>query len=135
MLEICEENIIDIHEQAPVSLAFVGDGVYELLVRSRLVAHTRLQPNMLNRSKVHYVCAASQFIALKALEPLLTEKEQGVVRRGKNATKATVAKHATAEEYRASTALEALFGYLYLQNETQRIAQLFDVAWQTLSEA
>lgn len=127
------QNCIDIHEQSPVALAFVGDSVYECMVRTRLVRHTRLQPNALNRSKVHYVCAPSQFVALKAIMPLLTEQEQAVVRRGKNATKATVAKHASAEEYRASTALEALFGYLYLQKETQRLTFLFDEIWRVLT--
>ncbi|MEG1745116.1 MAG: cysteine--tRNA ligase, partial [Ruthenibacterium sp.] len=65
-------------------------------------------------------------------EPLLTERESAVVRRGKNSTKATVAKHATPQEYRASTALEALFGWLYLQNENARIEALFDVIWDSL---
>lgn len=133
MLTPCE-NEIDLREQSPLALAFVGDGVLELLVRGRLVGHTRLQPAQLHRNAVRFVSARGQFAGLTALEPVLTQAEQAVVRRGKNASKATVAKHATAEEYRASTALESLFGWLYLQNENGRIAQLFELVWQAVEQ-
>ena len=123
---------IDIHEQSPISLAFVGDGVFEVLVRTRLVERTRLVPNQLHAHAVRLVSAKGQAVALEVVEPLLTEQEQGVVRRGKNSSKATVSKHATPQEYRASTALEALFGWLYLQNETARIEQLFNLIWDTI---
>ena len=71
--------------------------------------------------------------ALEVTAPLLDEAERAVVRRGKNSTKATVAKHATPQEYRASTALESLFGWLYLQNRGARIEELFDVIWNALA--
>lgn len=121
------ENQVDLREQSPLALAFVGDGVYEVLVRRMLVAGTRLPPAKLHRAAVQYVSAKGQFAALEAVLPLLTEEEQGVVRRGKNASKASVAKHASPEEYRASTALESLFGWLYLQDRGQRIEELFAV--------
>ncbi len=123
---------IDLKEQSPISLAFVGDGVFEALVRARLVERTRLVPGRLHAAAVHFVCAKGQCAALERIEPLLTEDEQAVVRRGKNATKATVAKHATPREYRASTAFEALLGWLYLQNRLARIEELFDVVWDAL---
>ncbi|MEG1365973.1 MAG: ribonuclease III domain-containing protein [Oscillospiraceae bacterium] len=124
------DSKIDIHEQSPISLAFVGDGVFELLVRSRLVSTTRLVPNQLHSKAVSYVCARAQCEALALITPLLTENELAVVRRGKNSSKATVSKNATSEEYRASTAMEALFGYLYLENENARVLELFDYIWQ-----
>ena len=117
---------IDIKEMSPLALAFVGDAVLELLVRSRLVGTTRLQPGRLHSVATQYVSARE----LAALEPLLTEQEAAVLRRGKNASKASVAKHATAQEYRASTGLECLLGWLYLQGQNDRIAQLFEVLWQ-----
>lgn len=129
-MDLCKET--DIHEQSPISLAFVGDGVFELLVRARLVRTTRLLPNNLHKQTVKHVSAHGQAMALAVLEPLLTEKEAAIIRRGKNSTKASVSKHATAEEYRASTALEALFGYLYLQNETSRIQEIFEVVWDAV---
>lgn len=123
---------VDIREQSPLSLAFVGDGVYELLVRARLVEYTRLVPNQLHRHTVRFVSAKGQCRGLEAILPLLSEEELAVVRRGKNASKATVAKHATPQEYRASTALEALFGWLYLQGQQERIYQLFSAVWDAV---
>ena len=90
-----------------------------------LVEHTRLGPNLLHRHTVRFVSAKGQCAALEAIRPMLTEAEQNVVRRGQNASKATVAKHATAQEYRASTAFEALLGWLYLKGEVRRIEELF----------
>ncbi len=123
------DSKIDIHEQSPISLAFVGDGVFELLVRSRLVSTTRLVPNQLHSKSVSYVCARAQSEALNGIMPMLTEAEQGIVRRGKNASKATVAKNASCEEYRASTALETLFGHLYLTNQNARLLEIFEYIW------
>ena len=120
---------VDIHEMSPVALAFVGDAVLELLVRARLVGSTRLQPNRLHTVATHYVSAHAQCRELEILEPLLTETEASVLRRGKNASKASVAKHATVQEYRASTGLECLLGWLYLRGENDRIQQLFDAVW------
>lgn len=120
---------VDIHEMSPVALAFVGDAVLELLVRARLVGSTRLQPNRLHTVATHYVSAHAQCRELEILEPLLNEAEANVLRRGKNASKASVAKHATVQEYRASTGLECLLGWLYLRGENDRIQQLFDAVW------
>lgn len=120
---------VDIHEMSPLALAFVGDAVLELLVRARLVGTTRMQPNRLHTVATHYVSAHAQSRELEILEPLLTEAEASVLRRGKNASKASVAKHATVQEYRASTGLECLLGWLYLQGQTQRAQELFEALW------
>ena len=72
---------------SPLALAFVGDGVYEVLVRRMLVEHTRLGPNLLHRHTVRFVSAKGQCAALEAIRPMLTEAEQNVVRRGQNASK------------------------------------------------
>ena len=124
------ETPVDIREQSPLSLAFVGDSVYELLVRERLVRYHRLAPGRLHAAAVKYVSAVGQFRAAALLEEKLTEAEKDQLRRGKNASKATVAKHATPEEYRCSTGFEALLGWLYLQGQTDRIRQLFDFIWE-----
>ncbi|EFB75906.1 RNase3 domain protein [Subdoligranulum variabile DSM 15176] len=120
---------VDIHEMSPLALAFVGDAVLELLVRAKLVGTTRLQPNRLHTVATHYVSAHAQSRELEILEPLLTEAEAGVLRRGKNTSKASVAKHATVQEYRASTGFECLLGWLYLQGRNDRIQELFDALW------
>lgn len=123
------EGKIDIRELSPLALAFVGDSVLELLVRQRLVEHHRLNPGRLNAEKVKYVSARAQFREEQLLEPLFTEEELAVFRRGRNATKATVAKHASPEEYRASTGFECLLGWLYLQGRLARVQELFEVLW------
>ena len=120
---------VDIHEMSPLALAFVGDAVLELLVRAKLVGTTRLQPNRLHTVATHYVSAHAQSRELEILEPLLSEAEASVLRRGKNASKASVAKHATVQEYRASSGFECLLGWLYLQGRTDRVQELFDALW------
>ena len=123
----------DLREMSPLALAFVGDGVYEVLVRRMLVEHTRLGPNLLHRHTVRFVSAKGQCAALEAIRPMLTEAEQNIVRRGQNASKATVAKNASPEEYRASTGFECLLGYLYLEGKNDRIQELFDAVWDHFS--
>lgn len=129
MLNVSESGI-DLRERSPLALAFVGDGVLELLVRARLVAESRMHAGALHKQAIRMVSAKGQFAALTDLEPLLTEAEADIVRRGRNASKASVSKHASAQEYRASTGLEALFGWLYLQNKVERIDELFETIWQ-----
>ena len=124
------ETPVDIREQSPLSLAFVGDSVYELLVRERLVRYHRLAPGRLHAAAVKYVSAVGQFRAVALLEEKLIEAEKDQLRRGKNASKATVAKHATVQEYRASTGFECLLGWLYLQGRNDRIQELFDALWE-----
>ena len=128
MLTMPASNI-DIRERSPLALAFVGDGVLELLVRARLVAESRASAGVLHKQAVCMVSAKGQFAALADVQALLTEEEGDVLRRGRNASKATVAKNASVQEYRASTGLEALFGWLYLQNRLQRIEELFQPIW------
>ena len=124
------EPQVDIREMNPLSLAFMGDGVLELLVRQHLVERSRLLPGKLHAEAVRYVSARSQFLEMKLLEPMLTEEEHAVFRRGKNANKATVAKHASVEEYRTSTGFECLLGWLYLKGRNERIMELMDVLWR-----
>lgn len=124
----------DLRECSPLALAFAGDGVLELLVRGRLVATRRISAGALHREAVKMVSAKGQAEALLALEPHLTEEEKELVRRGRNASKATVSKNASMQQYRASTGLEALFGWLYLQNNLGRIEELFERMWQQYLE-
>ena len=116
---------MDLKMMNAAELAFVGDAVFELLVRSRIARATNTSPNTLHRMSVECVCAAAQSGALEAITPLLDEQALSVVRRGKNCTKTTVPKHSSPQLYRNATALEALFGYLYLSGSNDRVAQLF----------
>jgi len=116
--------MVDIREQSPLAMAFVGDAVYSLLIREHLVTDKRHPINKLNKMSVNYVSAKGQFMALELISGLLTEEETNMVRRGKNTSKASVAKHASVEEYRASTGFECLLGYLKLTNQDERINTL-----------
>ena len=98
-------------------------------MRQRLVEHHRLSAGRLNAEKVKYVSARAQFREEQLLEPLFTEDELAVFKRGRNASKASVAKHASPEEYRASTGFECLLGWLYLQGRNDRIEKLFNAMW------
>ena len=126
-----EPEKIDPRELSPLALAFVGDSVLELLVRQRLVEHHRLSAGKLNAEKVKYVSARAQFREEQLLEPLFTEDELAVFKRGRNASKASVAKHASPEEYRASTGFECLLGWLYLNGRLSRVHELFETLWQS----
>lgn len=111
-----------------LALAFIGDGVYDLLVREELVCSANRPVRDLNKEKVGIVCCQAQAELLHRLEPLLTEEEADVVRRGRNAHVAHAPKNATMAQYHAATAFESLIGYLYLSGRIQRIRELLDAA-------
>lgn len=108
-----------------LALAHVGDGVYELMVRTMLCAQGFGKVSDLHRRTVSYVCAPAQAKAIKKIMPLLTEKEEQVYKRGRNSKMHAAPQKATAGEYHAATGLEAMFGYLYLKGAYGRIGQLF----------
>ncbi len=116
--------MVDIREQSPLTMAFVGDAVYSLIIREHLATHKRYNINKLNRLTVKYVSAHGQFLALQLLQDILTEEEKQVAKRGQNTSKASVAKNASVEEYRASTGFECLLGWLKLQGNEERINTL-----------
>ena len=119
---------------SPLNLAFVGDGVYGLLVREYLTAEGNMPVNRLHQRAVAMVCAAAQSDAVEVLLPLLSEEEEAVYKRGRNAHSATVPKRANPAQYRRATGLEALFGYLYLSGQEERLRSLFDVVVKATQE-
>lgn len=114
---------VDVRTVSPLALAFVGDGVYEMMVRERLVCLANRPPRELHREAVKLVRAEAQAEAVERLMPILTEKEQAVFKRGRNAHTAR-----NSDDYHRATGLETLFGYLYLSGEIDRVRELFDVA-------
>ena len=109
----------------PIVLAFVGDAVYTLCVRTRLALSSGEKTGALNRRASERVSAHGQSEALARILPMLTEEEAEIYRRGRNAKKPTKSKNATVAEYVRSTGFEALLGYLYLTGQAQRIGELF----------
>lgn len=110
-----------------VGLAHMGDAVYEVLVRGYLCAHGGATGKGLHRATVELVCAPRQAELSERILPLLTEAEHAVFRRGRNANVHTIPQHASRAQYQQATALEALFGWLYLRGEKDRINELFAV--------
>lgn len=125
------ENIAISHTYAddisPLTLAFVGDAVFDLLVRGWLVRQANRPVGELNKMKVGFVNCKNQAEFAKILFPILTEKETSVYKRGRNAAPKCTPKNGTVADYHSATGLESLFGYLYLKGENERINELFDV--------
>ncbi|MCI5605607.1 MAG: Mini-ribonuclease 3 [Clostridia bacterium] len=118
------------NQYSPLALAYIGDGVYELYVRSRVIEeHSNLPAHKLHLHTVKYVKAHAQSNSIEALQNILTEEEAAVYRRGRNAKSATVPKNANIVEYRRATGFEALIGYVYLTGDTERLNELMDEAY------
>lgn len=117
----------EIRAVSNLGLAHVGDGVFELMVRSWLCVHGKATNRGLHKATVRYVAAPSQAKAAEKILPLLTQEEADVFRRGRNTNPHTVPKAASREEYQTATAVEALFGYLWLKGETGRLNELFGI--------
>lgn len=107
-----------------LTLAYLGDCIYEIIVRTRLVEQGTMHVSELNRAAVEYVRAGAQARLILQLEPVLTEEEMAVFKRGRNVKSSGVPKSATVAEYRNATGFEALLGYLYLQGRWDRILEL-----------
>lgn len=110
---------------SPLNLAFIGDCIYEILVREALVCEANRPVNELHRESVKYVSAKAQTEAYAKIKDKLTEEETAQFKRGRNAKVGHSPKSATDAEYHTATGIEALFGYLYLSGKTERIKQLF----------
>ncbi len=114
-----------IHSISSLGLAHLGDAVYELMVRSWLCLHGKATNKGLHKAAITYVSAPAQAQRCQKFLPILTEEEQDVFRRGRNSHTAAVPKGASVGEYHTATAMEALFGWLYLRGETDRLNELF----------
>ena len=108
---------------SPLALAFMGDSVYEILIRSIVVQEANRPAGQLNKIKVKYVNAAAQAKIIEFLEPELTDEESDVYKRGRNAKSYTSAKNQSVGDYRKATGLEALCGYLYLKGDMDRLIE------------
>ncbi|MEE1305683.1 MAG: ribonuclease III domain-containing protein [Agathobacter sp.] len=115
---------VDIRTYSPLTLAYIGDGIYDLVIRSIVVGRGNTKASQLHNTTSKVVKAHTQAMMIEALSDMLTEVEMDVYRRGRNAKSPTMAKNATMADYRKATGFEALMGYLYLNDEFQRIVEL-----------
>ena len=112
---------------SPLNLAFIGDCIYEILVREELVCTANRPVNDLHRESVKFVCAKAQTEAYFKIKDFLTEEEEAQFKRGRNAKTGHSPKSASDAEYHTATGIEALFGYLYLTEQNERIKELFKI--------
>lgn len=125
-MEIFNRNkgIEEVNQMSPLTWAYVGDCVYELYIRTKLVDTTKLKPHELHIKSVKYVKAKAQAETLKKIETILTEEEKEIVRRGRNTQTHHIAKNASMQDYMYATAFEALIGYLYLTKQDDRLSEI-----------
>ena len=123
-LNISREELLNL---SSLGLAHLGDSVFEVMVRSWLCLHGKAKAKDLHRATVKYVAAPAQAAMAERILPLLSREEADVYRRGRNTAPHSVPKAASRAQYQSATALEALFGWLYLQGRTQRLNELFSV--------
>ncbi|MCR5674140.1 MAG: ribonuclease III [Lachnospiraceae bacterium] len=121
--------IKDARLYSPLALAFVGDGVFDLVIRTLVAADGNRPVKKMHREKAGIVNAHAQAQMVKRLTPFLSVEEEDVLRRGRNAHSATTAKNQSIADYRLATGLEALCGYLYLTGRTERLLELIRLAW------
>lgn len=115
---------VDVRACSPLVLAYIGDSIYDLLIRTILVSRGKRQANELHKKASGYVRASAQAAMILAIREDLTEEEHQAYKRGRNAKAFSMAKHATMSEYRHATGFEALMGYLYLKDRMPRLIDL-----------
>ena len=115
---------VDVRTYSPLVLSYIGDAVYELMIRSKVINHGSMQVNKMHKHSAALVKASAQAQLIKALQEELTEEELAAYKRGRNAKSATMAKHATMIDYRMATGLEALVGWLFLTEQYARLVEL-----------
>ena len=125
--QICQAFSVerpDMRTYSPLTLAYIGDGIFDMVIRTLVVCRENASANTLHGKTSQIVKASAQAKMAEAVADVLTEEEQGMLRRGRNAKSKTMAKNATMKDYRAATGFEALLGYLYLNGRMERLLEL-----------
>lgn len=125
---------VDVHTYSPLTLAYIGDAVYDLVIRTVVVERANRPPEKLHQKTSSLVKAKTQAMMIEALSDILSEEELAVYKRGRNAKSHTVAKNASLLDYRKATGLEALMGYLYLTENFDRVLYLIKEGLSRLEE-
>lgn len=130
---LSKEEIPEINTLSPLTLAFLGDSVYEMFVRTKILSSGNRPANELHKIAVGYVKAKAQATAAHKILDTLSDEELSIYKRGRNTNIHTVPKNADMADYRHATALEALIGYLYLRGEEERLSEILNIAFDSLS--
>ena len=133
MKELFQMEEVDVVTYSPLTLAYIGDGVYDLIIRSIVVNHGNKQVNKLHKETSSLVQASTQSLMMRTMQEYLTEEEHGIYKRGRNAKSISPAKNQSITDYRRATGFEALLGYLYLKKEWKRMLDLVKIGLDSLN--
>lgn len=134
MQEIFQMHEVDIKEYSPLALAYIGDSIYDLIIKSLVLNEGNMQVQKFHVRTSSYVQAKTQSRMMRALQEHLTEEEHAVYKRGRNAKSVSPAKNQTVTDYRRATGFEALLGFLYLKKDWKRILDLVKMGMDSLDK-
>ena len=132
MNELFQMEEVDIREYSPLTLAYIGDCVYDLVIKSLVINAGNKQVNKLHQETSSLVQASAQSLMMRTMQEHLTEEEHAVYKRGRNAKSVSPAKNQSITDYRRATGFEALLGYLYLQKDYKRLLDLVKIGLDSL---
>ena len=134
MQEVFQMKEVDVNSYSPLTLAYIGDSIYDLIIKSLVINKGNRQVNKLHKETSMYVQASTQSLMMRAMQEELTEEEHAVYKRGRNAKSVSPAKNQSITDYRRATGFEALLGYLYLKKEWKRMLDLVKIGLDSLKE-
>ena len=132
MNELFQMEEVDIREYSPLTLAYIGDCVYDLVIKSLVINAGNKQVNKLHQETSSFVQASTQSLMMRTMQEHLTEEEHAVYKRGRNAKSVSPAKNQSITDYRRATGFEALLGYLYLKKDYKRMLDLVKIGLDSL---
>lgn len=132
MRELFQMKEVDMKEYSPLTLAYIGDSVYDLIIKSLVINGGNKQVNKLHQETSRLVQASAQSLMMRTMQEHLTEEERAIYKRGRNAKSVSPAKNQSITDYRRATGFEALLGYLYLQKDWKRLLDLVKIGLDSL---
>ena len=134
MQEVFQMKEVDINTYSPLVLAYIGDCIYDLIIRSLVVNEGNKPVNKLHKETTDFVQASAQSLMMRTIQEQLTEEERAVYKRGRNTNSVSPAKNQSVTDYRRATGFEALLGYLYLKKEWKRMLDLVKIGLDSIKE-
>lgn len=132
MHELFQMEEVDIQTYSPLTLAYIGDSIYDLIIKSLVISHGNKQVNKLHKETSELVQASTQSLMMRTIQEHLTEEEHAVYKRGRNAKSVSPAKNQSVTDYRRATGFEALLGYLYLKKDGKRLLDLVKIGLDSI---
>ncbi|MBC5742533.1 ribonuclease III [Lachnospiraceae bacterium MD308] len=135
MTEMFGLGEVDVNQYSPLTLAYIGDSIYDLIIKTLVVNEGNKQVQKLHKRTSRFVQASAQSQMMRVLQERLTEEEHAVYKRGRNAKSVSPAKNQSVTDYRRATGFEALMGYLYFKKEWKRMLELVKIGLESLEES